>query len=88
LDRLRGSGWLNAYFRSLGAVIGPRVLLYPTRGDPMTTEPDLVQVSGWKEEKREIRLFFHSRTDSICMNAIPAFLCLMTSTTTYIYIYI
>ena len=44
MDRTRGSGWLNAYFRALGAKIGPRVLLYPTKGDPMMTEPDLVEV--------------------------------------------
>ena len=43
LDRLRGSAWLNGYFRALGATVGPRALLYPTRGDPMMTEPDLVE---------------------------------------------
>jgi carbonic anhydrase/acetyltransferase-like protein (isoleucine patch superfamily) len=42
LDFVRGSALLNAYFRCLGATIESRVLLYPTGGDPMMTEPDLV----------------------------------------------
>lgn len=32
------------YFRALGCKIGKNVCLYPTGGDPMMTEPDLVMI--------------------------------------------
>jgi hypothetical protein len=32
------------YFRALGCKIGKNVCLYPTGGDPMMTEPDLVTI--------------------------------------------
>ncbi|KAI9204256.1 uncharacterized protein BJ171DRAFT_459609 [Polychytrium aggregatum] len=41
LDRIRGSWYIVAFFRALGAKVGKRVCLYPTGGDPMMTEPDL-----------------------------------------------
>lgn len=42
LDYLRGSEYLNVFFRCLGATIGRDVCLYPTGASPMMTEPDLV----------------------------------------------
>ena len=42
LDLIRGSEYLNYYYRSLGCKIGKNVCLYPNGGDPMMTEPDLV----------------------------------------------
>ncbi|KAI8799704.1 acetyl-CoA synthetase-like protein [Cladochytrium replicatum] len=44
LDLVRGSWYIVAFFRMLGAKIGKRVCLYPTGGDPMMTEPDLVTI--------------------------------------------
>jgi len=44
LDNLRGSYWLVLFFRALGCTIGRDVCLYPTGGDPMMTEPDLVTI--------------------------------------------
>lgn len=44
LNHLIGSAWICSYFRSLGASIGENVCLYPNGGDPMMTEPDLVQI--------------------------------------------
>ncbi len=44
LAYLHGSHLFNAYFRALGASIAGRVLLYPTGGDPVMTEPDLVTI--------------------------------------------
>ncbi|KAJ3290793.1 hypothetical protein HDU79_002958 [Rhizoclosmatium sp. JEL0117] len=43
-DQIRGSFYLVAYFRFLGAKIGERVCLYPTGADPMMTEPELVSI--------------------------------------------
>lgn len=42
LEWLLGSAYLVWYFRALGCKIGSNVCLYPTGGDPMMTEPDLV----------------------------------------------
>ncbi|KAI9207543.1 uncharacterized protein BJ171DRAFT_596561 [Polychytrium aggregatum] len=44
LEYIRGSWYIVHYFRSLGCRIGKRVCLYPTGGDPMMTEPDLVKI--------------------------------------------
>ena len=44
LDSLRGSAYLVWYFRALGAKVGQNVCLYPTGGDPMMTEPELVSI--------------------------------------------
>ncbi|KAI9209506.1 AMP-dependent synthetase and ligase [Polychytrium aggregatum] len=44
LNCLRGSWYIVAHFRALGCKIGSRVCLYPTGGDPMMTEPDLVRI--------------------------------------------
>ncbi|KAJ3069860.1 hypothetical protein HDU98_007071 [Podochytrium sp. JEL0797] len=43
-DQIRGSYYLVAYFRALGANVGDGVCLYPTGADPMMTEPDLVTI--------------------------------------------
>ncbi|KAJ3142503.1 hypothetical protein HK100_002569 [Physocladia obscura] len=43
-DRIRGSEYLVQYFRALGCSIGEHVCLYPTGGDPMMTEPDLLTI--------------------------------------------
>ena len=45
LDFLGGSWYIVAYFRALGATIGSDTCLYPTGGDPMMTEPDLVTIN-------------------------------------------
>jgi len=42
LEYILGSAYLVWYFRALGCNIGKNVCLYPTGGDPMMTEPDLV----------------------------------------------
>ncbi|KAI8078628.1 uncharacterized protein BX664DRAFT_342329 [Halteromyces radiatus] len=42
LNLIGGSGWIMLYFRGMGCRIGKRVCLYPSGGDPMMTEPDLV----------------------------------------------
>jgi len=44
LDFIRGSAYLNWYYRALGAKIGDGTCLYPTGGDPMMTEPDCVEI--------------------------------------------
>ncbi|RKO90570.1 hypothetical protein BDK51DRAFT_31135 [Blyttiomyces helicus] len=44
IEHLRGTWFLVLFFRALGANIGDRVCLYPTGGDPMMTEPDLVTI--------------------------------------------
>jgi len=44
LNLLLGSAYIVWYFRSLGCTIGKNVCLYPTGGDPMMTEPDLVTI--------------------------------------------
>ncbi|KAJ3064506.1 hypothetical protein HDU98_012091 [Podochytrium sp. JEL0797] len=44
LDNIRGSHFIVMYFRALGCTIGERVCLYPTGGDPMMTEPDLITI--------------------------------------------
>jgi len=44
LDKIRGTEFINIYFRSLGCKIGKNVCLYPNGGDPMMTEPDMVQI--------------------------------------------
>jgi len=46
LDFLGGSWYIVAYFRALGATIGTNTCLYPTGGDPMMTEPDLVTIKN------------------------------------------
>ncbi|KAI9331586.1 hypothetical protein BDR26DRAFT_938321 [Obelidium mucronatum] len=46
LNSIRGSHFLVAYFRALGCTIGERVCLYPTGGDPMMTEPDLITIGS------------------------------------------
>jgi hypothetical protein len=45
LDFLRGSWYLVAYFRVMGAKIGRDACLYPNGGDPMMTEPELVTIN-------------------------------------------
>ena len=47
LDFIRGSAYLNMYFRALGAKIGKGTCLYPTGGDPMMTEPDCVVIGDY-----------------------------------------
>ena len=47
LDFIRGSAYLNVYFRALGAKIGQGTCLYPTGGDPMMTEPDCVVIGDY-----------------------------------------
>lgn len=44
LSLVQGSQYLVWYFRLLGCKIGNNVCLYPTGGDPMMTEPDMVQI--------------------------------------------
>ncbi|TPX69966.1 hypothetical protein SpCBS45565_g02004 [Spizellomyces sp. 'palustris'] len=44
LDYIRGSWYILQFFRFLGCRIGKRVCLYPTGGDPMMTEPDLITI--------------------------------------------
>ncbi|UJR19404.1 hypothetical protein I4U23_022534 [Adineta vaga] len=44
LEHFCGSAYLCIYYRSLGSHIGRNVCLYPTGGDPMMTEPDLVTI--------------------------------------------
>ncbi|KAJ3246725.1 hypothetical protein HDU78_006260 [Chytriomyces hyalinus] len=44
VNDLRGSAFIVSYFRAMGCSIGERVCLYPTGGDPMMTEPDLVSI--------------------------------------------
>ncbi|KAJ3243572.1 hypothetical protein HDU78_000332 [Chytriomyces hyalinus] len=44
VNDIRGSAFIVSYFRALGCSIGERVCLYPTGGDPMMTEPDLVSI--------------------------------------------
>ncbi|CAF1595681.1 unnamed protein product, partial [Adineta ricciae] len=44
LDVFCGSAYLCLYYRCLGSRIGHNVCLYPTGGDPMMTEPDLVVI--------------------------------------------
>ena len=44
LEFLQGSEYLVLYFRALGGKIGKNVCLYPHGGDPMMTEPDLVEI--------------------------------------------
>lgn len=44
LERFCGSAYLCVYYRCLGSRIGRNVYLYPTGGDPMMTEPDLVTI--------------------------------------------
>lgn len=46
LEYIQGSVYLVWYFRSLGARIGRDTCLYPTGGDPMMTEPELVQLGN------------------------------------------
>eukprot|EP00026_Physarum_polycephalum_P000199 Phypoly_transcript_00199.p1 GENE.Phypoly_transcript_00199~~Phypoly_transcript_00199.p1 ORF type:complete len:1729 (+),score=274.19 Phypoly_transcript_00199:185-5371(+) len=46
LEWLLGSAYLVWYFRALGCKIGRNVCLYPTGGDPMMTEPDLVTIGN------------------------------------------
>lgn len=46
LDFIRGSAYLNMYYRALGAKIGQGTCLYPTGGDPMMTEPDCVVIGN------------------------------------------
>ena len=46
LEYIQGSVYLVWYFRSLGARIGKDTCLYPTGGDPMMTEPELVQLGN------------------------------------------
>ncbi|KAJ3381630.1 hypothetical protein HDU84_004975 [Entophlyctis sp. JEL0112] len=43
-NHLCGTWYLVEYFRALGCDIGAQVCLYPTGGDPMMTEPDLVSI--------------------------------------------
>lgn len=44
LHQLQGTPFLVWYFRALGCNIGSNVCLYPTGGDPMMTEPDLITI--------------------------------------------
>jgi len=44
LQYFQGSAYIVWYFRALGCNIGKNVCLYPTGGDPMMTEPDLVTI--------------------------------------------
>lgn len=44
LEYFCGSAFIVSYFRALGATIGDKVCLYPNGGDPMMTEPDLVEI--------------------------------------------
>ena len=44
LDYFTGSAYLVWYFRALGCTIGKDTCLYPTGGDPMMTEPELVTI--------------------------------------------
>ncbi|KAJ3020615.1 UNVERIFIED_CONTAM: hypothetical protein HDU68_010093 [Siphonaria sp. JEL0065] len=46
LGAVRGSHLLVMYFRALGCNIGENVCLYPTGGDPMMTEPDLISIGS------------------------------------------
>ncbi|KAJ3030794.1 hypothetical protein HDV00_008707 [Rhizophlyctis rosea] len=46
LDFIRGSHYIVLFFRALGCNIGTNVCLYPTGGDPMMTEPDLVKIGN------------------------------------------
>jgi len=46
IDLVNGSAYIVWYFRSLGCQIGKNVCLYPTGGDPMMTEPDLVSIEN------------------------------------------
>jgi acetyltransferase-like isoleucine patch superfamily enzyme len=43
---MRGTPMISAYLRSQGATIGEGACLYPTGGDPVMTEPDLVEVGA------------------------------------------
>lgn len=42
LNFMGGSSWIILFFRAMGCKIGKRVCLYPNRGYPYMTEPDLV----------------------------------------------
>lgn len=44
LELLRGTHYIVMFFRALGSSIGQRVCLYPTGGDPMMTEPELINI--------------------------------------------
>jgi acetyltransferase-like isoleucine patch superfamily enzyme len=44
LELISGSAFLVWYFRAMGCVIGENVCLYPNGGDPMMTEPDMVNI--------------------------------------------
>ena len=47
LDLFQGTYYLVLYFKCLGGTIGEDVCLYPNGGDPMMTEPDLVQIGNY-----------------------------------------
>lgn len=64
LDRIRGSEYINYYFRALGCTIGKNVCLYPNGGDPMMTEPDMVTI-GDDVSVDEASLIAHINTKGV-----------------------
>ena len=64
LDLIRGSEYLNFYYRCLGCKMGKNVCLYPNGGDPMMTEPDMVSF-GDDVSVDEASLIAHINTRGI-----------------------